>query len=191
MADIELLEGEEWRPVVGLEGEYEVSNMGRIRSLDRVLIDKNGRSMRYRGKLLTPRKLGRPKGNTNTSYRYVYAGKRNNQLVHVLVAEAFIGPRPERHDVMHINGLRDDNRASNLRYGSRSENLRSTHLYGGRTAGQKMDAQTVLEIRKRKQNGESGHQIARELNLSSSAINRAANGSTYKWLKEDGSIVTT
>ena len=43
MADIELLEGEEWRPVVGYEGQYEVSNMGRVRSLDRMCLGKDGK----------------------------------------------------------------------------------------------------------------------------------------------------
>ena len=49
------------------------------------------------------------------------AGKNYKQFVHRLVAEAFIGPRPDDHTVDHINRVRDDNRVENLRYATASE----------------------------------------------------------------------
>ena len=48
-------------------------------------------------------------------------GRNNKRFVHRLVAEAFIGPRPEEQTVDHINRVRDDNRIENLRYATASE----------------------------------------------------------------------
>lgn len=48
---------------------------------------------------------------------------RKRFLIHHLVAQAFIGPKPEGMEVRHANDIRDDNRAENLSYGTRSENM--------------------------------------------------------------------
>lgn len=105
---------EEWRPVVGLEGSYEVSNRGKVRSLDRVIEDRRGVRRRVSGRTLKP--------GTNQGYFCVsLAG--HTRSVHQLVLEAFVGPYPSKtHEVCHNNGDKTDNRLENLRYGTRSEN---------------------------------------------------------------------
>ena len=110
---------EEWRPVKGFESTYEVSSLGRLRSLPRHIDAADGRSYDLKGKMisLSPSKVN--------GYVYVNLhqdGKRTRTMVHVLVAEAFLGERPDGMVVDHINRLRNDNRASNLRWVTVSEN---------------------------------------------------------------------
>lgn len=109
---------ETWIPVVGYELQYEASSEGRVRSLARVVIRKNGSPMTVRGRLLKP-------GITSVGYPLVVlcvCGQPKSYMVHRLVAEAFLGPAPEGHEVDHINGDRQDNRALNLRWATRSQN---------------------------------------------------------------------
>ena len=112
---------EKWLPVVGAEGRYEVSDAGRVRSLDsRVRLVAHGTETTRlaRGQLLRPGRTG-PFGHVS-----VAIGRGNSRLVHHLVAEAFIGPRPPGLDVAHADGDGGNNRLSNLRYATRSENNR-------------------------------------------------------------------
>ena len=105
---------EEWKPIPGYEGSYEVSDIGRVRSLNR--LDSRGR--RRDGRLMkqTAAKSG---------HRFVSLcidGVRRRWGVHTLVLEAFVGPRPTLHDSCHWNDDPTDNRLANLRWGTRSEN---------------------------------------------------------------------
>lgn len=99
---------EVWRPVVGFEGYYMVSNLGRIKSLHK----------RYEGLILTPYDEGH-------GYRMVDLYKDNIKQkcrVHRLVAMAFIPNPLNKREVDHINFIRDDNRACNLRWATSKEN---------------------------------------------------------------------
>lgn len=194
MADIELLEGEEWRPVVGYEGQYEVSNMGRVRSLDRTIMRKNGHPQTIHGKILHPSHASKG-ARDRSSIHYVNVGLNNvkskrKPWVHTLVAEAFLGPRPPGHDVMHINGIRDDNRLSNLKYGSRSENNISMYDYGKKSGSGKLFPEDVLAIRKRLAMNEPGPSIAKDYGVHFCTIYRIKNGQTFGWLKEGEDFAT-
>lgn len=108
---------ERWLPVVGYEGAYEVSDKGRVRSLDRV----NARGHRLRGRELRPGKHSR-------GYLVVnLAGPEGirQHLAHRLVLDAFVGPQPEKH-ALHWNDVPDDNRLDNLRWGTPSDNGRDS-----------------------------------------------------------------
>lgn len=119
-----------WKPVVGHENVYEVSDQGRVRSLARRvrLLTRTGeetsRSVALR--ILRP-------GRVSSGHVSVAIGKGNTRLVHQLVLEAFVGPCPEGCEVLHLNHSPDDNRLSNLKYGTRSENLRMDYAAGKRT----------------------------------------------------------
>ena len=104
---------EEWLPIPGHEGHYEVSNHGRVRSLDRVLTYENGRVQQHKGQILT---LTPDRG----GYLQVKIGRR--KLVHRLVLEAFVGPAPENQECRHLDGDQKNNHLTNLRWGSRREN---------------------------------------------------------------------
>ena len=120
---------EEWKPVVGHENEYEVSNLGRVRSIARyVRIVRHGVEA---ARLVQPRVL-KPGRMNRFGHCSVAIGKGNSRTVHSLVAEAFIGPRPEGFDVAHLNGDGADNRAENLAYVSRSENNQHMVHHGKR-----------------------------------------------------------
>ena len=112
---------EEWRPVVGYEGLYEVSDLGNVRSLDRIINAKDGRKMRYKGRVL--------KTATKDGYQYLMLGAGNPAMIHRLVALAFI-PNPEnKPEVDHIipvsNGGTDD--VWNLRWVTAKENANNPH----------------------------------------------------------------
>lgn len=126
---MEDLPGEIWKPVVGYEGAYEVSNMGRVRSIPHYvrLVVRSGTVCRR----LSPGVLLKP-GPLADRHVTVAIGRRNSRLVHQLVLEAFVGPRPEGCEVLHLNHVPDDNRLENLRYGTRSENIKMDYEAGKR-----------------------------------------------------------
>lgn len=164
-----------WRSIPGYEGAYEVSTRGRVRSKDRMCPGKNGRSEPHTGKLIKPQRL-------KSGYYEVSLcshGKRTHRTIHSLVAEAFLGPRPSGHDVMHLNGDRSDNRLENLNYGTRSENLQSTYSYGGKSANGKLSKEDVINIKIRLRNGESIPSICADYNVHRAAIYHIRSGKTF------------
>ena len=102
---------ETWRPVVGYEGLYVVSDRGRVR---RCLTSRGS----FTGRLLkaTP-SFGYPR------VCLMKDRKRSDRFVHGLVMEAFIGPKPPGYEVHHKDGERDDPSIENLEY-----LLKDTHL---------------------------------------------------------------
>lgn len=107
-----------WKPVVGYEGSYEVSDSGDVRSLDREIVTSTGLVKHLRGRQLKP--------GLSDGYPSVSLGSVSVR-VHRLVAAAFIGPRPPGQGVCHQNDIKTDNRCSNLRYGSQSENSQDVY----------------------------------------------------------------
>lgn len=107
---------EAWKPVVGYEGLYEVSDLGRVKSLERVVMRSNGRPFTVRSKMLKLFPYG--------EYLGVQLHKEmedNNKLVHVLVAEAFV-PNPNNLKyVLRIDGDKMNNNASNLSWSDMAE----------------------------------------------------------------------
>lgn len=115
-------EAEIWKGVVGHEDRYEVSSLGRVRSKSVTLIDSMGRRRPIIGKVLCGSKQ-------STGYRSVEIAGRTRH-VHALVAEAFIGPRPDGLHVLHRNGAKLDCREENLRYGTPLENNQDSIRHG-------------------------------------------------------------
>lgn len=109
---------ENWLPIPGYEGRYEVSDLGNVRSVERVTIDRRGARKHYTGKTLKPISNG---SHFNVPLYDEY-GKKRREYVHRLVMLAFVGPCPEKKEVCHSNGNPSDNRLCNLRYGTVSEN---------------------------------------------------------------------
>ena len=111
------MEEEIWVDICGYEGLYQVSNQGRVRSLDREVIYPDGHIQKYKGKIIY--------GYKNNSGYIIVDLKGKKYRVHRLVGEAFI-PNPEnKPDIDHINTIRDDKREENLRWATRSENMKN------------------------------------------------------------------
>lgn len=110
---------EQWLPIPGYEGHYEVSDQGRVRSLTRTLPHPVSGTKTYVGRIKsTPR-------NKHTGYLMVQlarGGVKTQFTVHSLVLMAFVGPRPDGHVACHFNDIRTDNRAINLRWDTSVEN---------------------------------------------------------------------
>ena len=131
---------EEWRPIEGYEGLYEVSNLGRVRSLDMYVKSRYGNYRLHKGKVLSPAK------DTN-GYLFVnltYNGKHNTIRVHRLVALTFI-PNPDNlPEVNHKDEDKSNNRVDNLEfcdrkyninYGSRKDKVKDTKIKNGYWTG--------------------------------------------------------
>ena len=114
---------EEWRPVLGYEGLYEVSSLGRVKSVERTVLGRNrncpqGFYRKAPSKVLKAQK----KRNGYMQVALCKEGRMRHHLLHRLVIEAFCGPSTMQ--VNHINLDKTDNRLCNLEYMTASENMR-------------------------------------------------------------------
>lgn len=114
---------EVWKDIPGYEGYYQVSNFGRVKSLDRTVIDKNGRVMKYKGVILTPQlnEFGYEK------VVLIKSGKRKNFKIHQLVAIAFLDNPDNLPCINHKDGNKRNNMVSNLEWCTFGEN--NKHAY--------------------------------------------------------------
>jgi len=103
---------EEWRDIAGFEGFYQVSNMGRIRSLDREFLDRFGKKRKYKGRLMTPTDAGKGYKNVQLSK----AGKHCTPRVCRLVAAAFLENKNNYPQVNHKDENKQNDRADNLEW---------------------------------------------------------------------------
>ena len=106
-----------WKPVVGYEGFYEVSDTGQIRTAERTVSCGPNRTRRVPSKL-------RKFDITSGYYDVVLCknGKMTTRLVHRLVAEAFI-PNPNNKEIVnHKDGDKQNNNVNNLEWVTRAEN---------------------------------------------------------------------
>lgn len=110
---------EEWRFIPGFEGYYEVSNHGRVRSVDRVVQTRQGLK-RYRGVL---RKTSTGSG-VYEQLPLSVDDVQTTVYVHSAVLLAFVGPCPQGMEVCHNDGDPRNNHLSNLRYGTHVENTK-------------------------------------------------------------------
>ena len=120
---------EEWRPVVGWDEIYEVSNHGRVRSKSRYVRSRGS------GKRLVPGRI-RKLQTHKQGYRMVSLrqdGTQSFRLVHQLVLEAFIGPRPGGMVACHNDGDPTNNHVDNLRWDTQSANLHDAVRHGTHT----------------------------------------------------------
>lgn len=122
-----------WRPVPGWESYYEVSSSGLVRSLPRTVLRRNGRQLSIPGQLLSPA----PSPDGYLAVQLVAPGRRQRRRVHVLVLAGFVGPRPAGLEGCHNNGNQLDNRLSNLRYDTHSENTLDSVRHGTHPASRR------------------------------------------------------
>lgn len=119
-----------WKDIPGYEGWYQASNMGRIRSVDRLVrgvCHHTGKAFyrKAKGKILRPVRYCKC-GHVSVVLGHGAAGSP----VHRLIMKTFAGEAPEGMEVLHKNGDPTDNRLENLRYGTRTENILDVYRQG-------------------------------------------------------------
>lgn len=172
-----------WKQVPS-DDAYEVSDEGKVRSVDRV-IERRGRPAQLKGKEL---KLL----NQNQGYWAVGLRGKRRCLVHSLVMEAFIGPRPEGMDINHKNGNKQDNRLENLEYCSRSQNMAHAVRTGlmpppplKRGTSQhlaRLNEEKVRHVRQWHSEGGGIAQIARHYDVGESTVRNIIRRNSWAWL---------
>lgn len=165
-------DAERWMPVTGFEGRYEVSDLGRVRSL--ILNTRHGERPRAAPKILRA-------GPTGNGYRQVVLcrpGKKQARLLHCVVLEAFVGPAPEGTEAAHDDGVRTNCRLSNLGWKTHRENVADKVRHGTRQVGERgsnavLTREQVIHIRRSycKSSREfGGAALAKQHGVSPSAI---------------------
>ena len=112
-------QNEVWKPIPETHGIYEASSFGRVRSIDRLETQRNGRQYLRKGRILATHR--NRNGYLQVSPRV--DGKQFERMAHRLVLAAFTGEFPKNMQVCHINGNPQDNRIENLRWGTYSDNV--------------------------------------------------------------------
>lgn len=110
---------EKWLPIVGHENAYEVSDLGRVRSITRTTIRRDGKPLTRRGQLLS---WQIDSGGYAQVVLFV-AGARHRQSVHRLVLTTFVGQAPTGTEACHTDDDSLNNRLDNLRWDTRSANI--------------------------------------------------------------------
>ena len=116
----EIQDLEVWKDIKGYEGLYQVSNLGRVKSLERIIIKKNGKKQTIRERIL------KPKTEWNGYLRITLAngsGKKKSFFVHRIVCEAFHENPEDKPCVNHIDENKTNNVASNLEWCTVTENI--------------------------------------------------------------------
>ena len=163
-------EKEIWRPVVGFEGLYEVSDHGRVFSIRSENMLKPGTRNGY------PHIILCCSGNDKTFY------------LHRLVLDAFVGPCPNGMECCHSNGERADNHLDNLRWGTSKENGLDMIRHGKSTRGEKqpnakLTGLDVLCIRHWLRDGRwSQTRIARVFDVTQPNISSINTNNSWGWL---------
>ena len=165
---------ETWKTIPGWPS-YEVSDLGRVRSLERKVTKRNGATITVKPRVLKP--IRNKKGYVLIR-TYDTHGRNKMITVHRLVAQAFLDNPLGRREVNHLDGCKENCAATNLEWTDSSGNKRHARDNGllPRTL---LSAPDVIAIRERYAKGEVGTALAREFRVSANTIISAVYG--YSW----------
>jgi hypothetical protein len=158
---------EEWKPVVGWEGYYEVSTFGRVRSRAR-----RTRAGWIKFKLHSGNVISQF-GRQGRQYVNLFDGKRRQTCtVHRLVLEAFVGARPLNLECRHLDGNADNNQLDNLVWGTKLDN-EADKVRHGTAKRMPLTVEEIVDIRHspRKQ-----QELADQYGVTQSLISRIKSG---------------
>ena len=178
-------EVEIWKDVVGYEGYYKVSNLGRVKGVERQFTQFNSLTKNYNTKTL-PEKIMKPHEDKDgyLKLQLTRDGEHNKFFVHRLVALAFIPNTENKPQVNHKQGNKKDNRVDMLEWNTVSENQQHAHdnkLYEcqrGETNGHaKLTEAQVRKIHELYSGGNITQQyLADMFGVAGNAISRIVNG---------------
>lgn len=163
---------EKWKPVLGYENNYEVSDIASVRNVST-------------GKILKPRLM--PNGYHSVSL--CVSGKCTRYTLHRIVCEAFLGERPYGHEINHKDGNKINNNLSNLEYLTPKENmhhaihtLKIQHVRGERVHTAKLTEKQVREIMGSLKNGGSTRRLAEAYGVAVRTIRAIKSGRNWSYL---------
>lgn len=169
---------EVWRDIPGYEGLYQISDMGRVKSMPRLVV----RSITNGNYTVKERFLRPALADGYPIVGLSKNGKPRTWRVHFLVMMAFVGPRPDGADVCHEDGDRVNNALSNLRYASRRENMADAIKHGTmagvKNGNSKLSAKQIMAIVDAY--NELEEKLASEHGVSVGTIRNLKMGRTYK-----------
>lgn len=157
---------EVWKQILGYKDRYAVSNLGRVKSLERTCGHESGT---YRARRTVPEKiLKQTRWGKYLSVKLCRFGKIEKRKIHELILTTFVGPRPKGKQCCHDDGNHDNNVKSNLYWGTKLENEADKQRHGttarGETNGNaKLTDEQVEQIR---QSTKFQKDIAREFGIS-------------------------
>lgn len=179
---------ENWKSIPGYEGYYEASDLGRIRSIDRIVPHGRHGTCKQKSKILKPAfddhkylRVALSMGDVSRTY-----------TVHRLIALTFLGERPERNEINHKSGIKADNSVDNLEYCTRSENVQHSFdnglqkpMPGSLNGNSKLTEREVLEIREHVKTFSGRYygrdQLAKKYGVSSAHIKDIVSGRRGAW----------
>lgn len=170
---------EQWKDIVGYEGLYQVSDMGRVKSLPRQTTSG----------IILKSAIRHESGHLGVTL--CKNGKRKTYCVHQLILITFVGFCPNGMECCHNNGIKTDNRLNNLRYDTHSNNIldsvkHGTHVdsKGEKHGSSKLTEQQVKEIRELAISGEyTPKMIAKMFEISPKTVSNIKLRKRWGWLK--------
>jgi hypothetical protein len=168
-----------WKDIPGYEGEYQASDQGRIKSLSRTVRSSNQSSsfdFTLKESILQPGKRDKC-GHLSV----VLHNPRKSFGVHKLVMLAFVGKPPSGCCVLHNNGNPADNRLSNLRYDTQSENIIDVFRQG--RVWRKLSAEDAKQIKFGLHCKITCRELGKMYGVTHQTISKIKNGARFSWIK--------
>ena len=193
-----------WKPIKGYEGYYEASNLGNIRSVDRVILSTANILHTEHKQLRRGRVL--KQGNGRKGYKIVVLqrdGQKRTMYTHRIIAMTFVENPYNKPCIDHINGVCTDNRAENLRWCTQKENINNPNTVYKNLDTLKQNALTNCKAKTILQLDKDTLEVIQEISpkssyfkdmgfvrayITSACRNHKKNAYGYKWAFKDNMV---
>lgn len=193
-----------WKPIKGYEGYYEASNLGNIRSVDRVILSTANILHTEHKQLRRGRVL--KQGNGRKGYKIVVLqrdGKKRTMYTHRIIAMTFVENPYNKPCIDHVNGVCTDNRAENLRWCTQKENINNPNTVYKNLDTLKQNALTNCKAKTILQLDKDTLEVIQEISpkssyfkdmgfvrayITSACRNHKKNAYGYKWAFKDNMV---
>ena len=170
ITNFQLLKGEEFIDIPDFENLYQISNLGRVLSLNKLTSE-------FKGNYIKKSTLNQGGYELVGLYKGKYIKRKQ---VHRLVAEAFIPNPQNKSQVNHINGIKTDNRVENLEWVTASENIRHKYDVLNYEVEKSLNKNQVFKILEKISENLKLIDISRTLNISIHIVRDIKRKKTYK-----------